>query len=92
MVWEPEHPNAYGAGWVLEHRLVAEQTLGRRLASSDEVHHINRNKIDNRPENLVVLSGGDHAHITALDNWRDLRDLKAEVARYRELYGPLPEE
>ncbi|MDX3294615.1 HNH endonuclease signature motif containing protein [Streptomyces scabiei] len=92
MVWEPEHSSAYGAGWLLEHRLIAELTLGRPLESADEVHHINRVKTDNRPENLVVLSGPDHAYITALDNWRDLREMKAQLARYRELYGPLPEE
>lgn len=90
-VWEPDHPASY-SGWLLEHRLVAEQTLGRRLNRTEEVHHINRDKTDNRVENLVVLSGSDHAYITALDNWRDLRDLKATVSRYRELYGDLPEE
>lgn len=91
MVWEPDHPASY-SGWLLEHRLVAEKTLGRRLDRADEVHHINRNKSDNRPENLVVLSGPDHSYITALDNWRDLRELKTQLARYRELYGDLPEE
>lgn len=91
MVWEPGHVASYG-GWLLEHRLVAEAALGRRLDRIDEVHHINRNKSDNRLENLVVLSGPDHAQITALDNWRDLRELKTQLARYRELYGELPEE
>lgn len=90
-VWEPEHPACY-EGWLLEHRLVAEQVLGRRLERVDEVHHINRDKADNRPENLVVLSGSDHSYITALDNWRDIKVLKAQLARYRELFGELPEE
>ncbi|MFI1928347.1 HNH endonuclease [Streptomyces sp. NPDC020377] len=91
MIWEPDHPACYD-GWLLEHRLVAERTLGRRLETADEVHHINRDKTDNRPENLVVLSGPDHSYITALDNWRDLKELKSQLARYRELYGDLPEE
>ena len=39
----------------LEHRAVAEQLLGRPLKSSEVVHHIDGDKRNNAPENLVVL-------------------------------------
>ncbi len=39
----------------LVHRHMAEIKLGRSLQSGEVVHHINRNKQDNRPSNLYVF-------------------------------------
>ena len=59
-IYSPEHPNKTNHGYVAEHRLVAEQIIGRYLRADEEIHHINFNKIDNSKENILILSSSEH--------------------------------
>jgi len=56
LIWKPNHPLAQKKGYILEHRLVMSEYIGRNLKSDEIVHHINGNKLDNRIDNLQLLS------------------------------------
>jgi len=75
MIRQQDHPRARANGYVLEHILVAEKMLGRPLLPEEEVHHLNRDRTDNRPENLQVYA-------THLVHW--MGEHYEDVARARD--------
>lgn len=80
--------------WVLEHRYVWEQIHGP-LPKGWVVHHINGNKSDNRPTNLLGLPKGEHSpEATGLIRVRisrivELEDKVAQLEGLIEAYEEL---
>lgn len=85
VVYMPKHRDANDRGYVKLHRLIAEYFLNRPLTSSDVVHHLNGDKLDNRPDNLQVMTNSEHTTYHNLNGSRHYEERK--LKRYADLTG-----
>jgi len=59
-IYSPDHPKRGCNKTVAEHRLVMEKKLNRLLETGEIVHHIDGNKQNNSPDNLILTKRGVH--------------------------------
>ena len=69
LVYEPNHPKAMKSknwlGYVYEHIIIAEEGLNRSISKTEIVHHLNGDRSDNYPDNLIVIEESQHRKIHA---------------------------
>ena len=84
-VFAPEHCRADAKGYVMEHILVFEKATGVEVPANCCVHHLNGNKLDNRPSNLCLMERGAHTafHNTGKVKSADTRALISQKAKQR---------
>jgi len=81
-----------GRGLVYEHQLVAERVLGKLLPPNAVVHHIDGNRLNNVPSNLVICQ--DHAYHRLLhtrqDAYRATGDPNKRKCKFCKKYDDIP--
>jgi HNH endonuclease len=63
LVLKPEHPRKDGSGYVFEHIVIYETHHKCCILPWIVVHHKNRKRWDNRPQNLVLVTKSEHQNI-----------------------------
>lgn len=61
LIYKPYHPYCDSKGYIREHRLIFEKSIGRYLRAREVIHHVNGIRDDNRIKNLELFkSNSDH--------------------------------
>lgn len=83
-IYFPDHPNATKDGYIMEHVLVMEALIGRHLGKDEVVHHKNKQRDDNRKENLVLMTFKEHSKLHIVER-RANSELKHHTVKVRNI-------
>lgn len=85
-IMNKDHPHSNKDGYVLEHRLVMENIIGRYLTKDEVVHHRNKIRDDNKERNLFLFPSNS-AHTSYHNYIRDIDSSMREEEFMEEVYG-----
>lgn len=87
-VYDPSNELASDSGKLYEHTYIMCQHIGRKLTTNEVVHHIDRDRSNNKLENLLLLTKEEHG----LLHWLEREYLpqgsiksKQDLERYKHL-------
>ena len=72
---DPYHPLANKSSKVYYHRYVMSVKLGRWILSEEHVHHIDGDKSNNDPDNLMLVSASEHAALEAKNRGYPVKEI-----------------
>ena len=73
-IYFPDHPKCAKDGYIMEHDLIMECLIGRTLRDDEVVHHINKNRDDNRKENLQLMTFKEHSALHMRERYAQRRN------------------
>jgi hypothetical protein len=61
--------NKVDGKYILEHRTIMEEHIGRKLKAREQVHHLDGNKLNNCIDNLDIIDIVEHGRMHANQRW-----------------------
>ena len=81
------HVNIGRDKWMLKHRQIMEVIIGRKLLPIEHIHHIDKNPLNNSPENLKIVTNNKHTSIHHKNKVRTTAEKIKQSETRKRLYA-----
>jgi len=72
-VWSPNHPRSYKKGYILRSIVAYEAYHGMMVLPEMDIHHMDKNRLNDSEENLIMMSHGKHTNLHNVNNEAHVR-------------------